>query len=81
MDFRYDPSADALYVQFCDRTAAYTDNISRADRYDRGVDYSDDDTPVGVEFLYVSQGVDLTDVPRANEIAPLLREHQIRELA
>ena len=89
VDFRYSPTADALYIRFNDRRIAYTDNISRRGYYERGVDYADDDTPVGadddspvgVEFLNVSRGVDLTDVPHAEEIARLLREHQIRELA
>ncbi len=81
MDFRYSPTADALYTRFNDRRIAYTDNISRHGYYERGVDYADDDTPVGVEFLNVSRGVDLTDVPHAEEIAHLLRERQIRELA
>ncbi len=81
MDFRHSPTADALYIRFSDREAAYSDNISRNGRYDRGINYADDDTPVGVEFLYVSQGVDLSDVPRADEIAQLLREYRIGELA
>ena len=81
MELRYSPTADALYIRFSDREAAYSDNISRNGYYERGVDYAEDDTPVGVEFLGVSQGVDLTDVPRADEIARLLREHRIREIA
>ena len=81
MDFRYSPTADALYVRFNDLRIAYTEDLSRNGHYDRGIDYADDDTPVGVEFLSVSRGVDLTDVPRADEIARLLREHKIRELA
>ena len=81
MEFRYSPTADALYIQFNDRRIAYSEDVSRNGYYERGVDYADDDTPVGVEFLGVSRGVDLTDVPHAQEIARLLREHKIRELA
>lgn len=81
MRFEHSPDEDALYVAFDDRDVAYTVNISCQDRYERGIDYGADGTPIGVEFLYVSRGVDLTDVPRADEIARLLREHQIRELA
>lgn len=81
MELRYSPTADALYIRFSDREVAYSDNISRNGRYDRGIDYAEDDTPVGIELLYVSRGVDLTDVPRADEIAALLREHRIREIA
>ena len=81
MDFRYSPAADALYIQFNDRRIAYSEDISRRGYYERGVDYAEDDTPLGIELLNVSRGVDLTDVPHAQEIARLLREHQIRELA
>ena len=81
MRFEYSPDIDALYIRFNSRRIAYTDNISRNGYYERGVDYAEDDTPVGVEFLNVSRGVDLADVPHAQEIARLLREHQIRELA
>ncbi len=80
MELRYSPRADALYVEFNTRTIAYTDDISRNGYYERGVDYAEDDTPVGVEFLNVSRGVDLTDVPRADEVARLLAEHDIRVL-
>jgi hypothetical protein len=78
---RHSPSADALYVRCSDRPVAYTEDISRTRAYERGVDNAEDGTPVGVEFLGVSRGVDLTDVPRADEIAALLREHHSRELA
>ncbi len=70
-----------MYIQFDDREVAYSENISRGREYDRGVDYAADGTPVGVEFLNVSRGVDLTDVPRADEIARLLRENEILQLA
>ncbi len=81
MRFEHSPDIDALYIRFNDHRIAYSDNISRNGYYERGVDYAEDDAPVGVEFLGVSRGVDLTDVPRADEIAQLLREHRIREIA
>lgn len=65
--------ADALYIEFDDRDVAYSENLSRGGQYDRGVDYAADDTPVGVEFLNVSRGIDLADVPRAEEIARAVR--------
>ena len=72
MMVRYDPDADALYVRFTDAVVAYTDDVSRGRQYERGVDYAEDDTPIGVEFLNVSRGVDLTEIPRAAEIAAAL---------
>ncbi len=77
MRLQLDPSVDALYVEFDNRPVAFTDDISRGEGYDRGVDYAMDDTPIGVEFLNVSRGIDLTDVPRAEEISRLLGAHNI----
>jgi len=81
MRMQHSERANLIYVQFDDRDVAYSENISRGREYDRGVDYAADGTPVGVEFLNVSRGIDLTDVPRADEIARLLRENEIREPA
>ena len=81
MRMQHSARANLIYIQLDDRDVAYSENISRGREYDRGVDYAADGTPVGVEFLNVSRGVDLTDVPRADEIARLLRENEIRELA
>lgn len=81
MMLQHSERANLIYIEFDERDVAYSENISRGREYDRGVDYAEDGTPVGVEFLNVSRGVDLTDVPRADEIARLLREHEIRELA
>jgi hypothetical protein len=72
VQLRHSPSADALSVRFDDRRVAYSEDISRGDQYDRGVDYADDGTPVGVEFLNVSRGVDLTGIPDADQIARAL---------
>ncbi len=81
MDLKYSPRADALYVRFTDRPVAYSEDISRNGYYQRGVDYDDDDEPVGVELLNVSKGVDLTGVPHADEIAQRLDELKIRQMS
>ena len=79
MILHHSERANLIYIQFDDRDVAYSENISRGREYDRGVDYAADGTPVGIEFLNVSRGVDLTGVPRADEILQLLLENQIRE--
>jgi len=68
----YDPSADALYANFSEEPFAYSEDLSRGKQYERGVDYAADGTPIGVEFLNASRGVDLTAIPRADEIATAL---------
>ena len=80
MEMTYDRTVDALYVKLGDKLYAYMEDISRGRYYQRGVDYAEDGTPIGVEFLNVNRGVDLTDVPRADEIAQLLGAHGIRVL-
>ena len=65
----YDREADALYVTLREATCAYTRSLGEL----RNVDYASDGAPVGVEWLRVSQGVDLADVPNAEEIGDALR--------
>lgn len=73
----HDPQADALYIRFNDKPYAFGEDIDHA----RRIDYAEDRTPIGVELLYVSHGVDLTDLPQADQLARVLREHSIRGLA
>ena len=73
----YDRQADALYVRLSDRPYAFGEDLDHA----RRVDYAQDGTPIGIELLYVSQGVDLTSLPMAREVAVELRKLNIRELA
>ena len=68
-------SADALYVLFQDRPSARTQTLDDI----RLVDWADDGSLVGVEFLYVSDGVDLRGVPAADQVARVLRDlHGVR---
>jgi uncharacterized protein YuzE len=77
MIVQYDPEANALYVEFSDKPHAYTEDVSRGQQYERGIDYAEDHTPIGIEFLNVSRGVDLTDIPRAADIEAALAERNI----
>lgn len=73
---KHDRDADALYVTLEDKPHSCGRDLDD----ERRVDYATDGTPVGVEFTCVLLGVDLTDIPRADEISAALREHEIREL-
>ena len=77
MDVEYDRDADALYVSLNDEPYSYGKDLDLR----RRIDYAEDGTPVGVELLYPSLGVDLSDLPRADEIAQALRAHDVRVLA
>ena len=63
MQLRYDTKADALYVRFREptgrvRAQPLPDGLRFIDRDETGI-------VVGVEFIEVSRGIDLTDLPEA----------------
>jgi uncharacterized protein YuzE len=56
---RFSPSADAIYVYLSDQPVAYTRELDDH----RLIDYSTGGAVVGVEFLGISGGIDLKDMP------------------
>ncbi len=72
-----DPHADALYIKLADKPDAFGEDFGD----ERRVDYAADGTPIGIELLCVSQGVDLTDLPHAERLAGLLKGQGLRVLA
>ncbi len=77
MKYRYDEEADAVYIRLSDKDYAYGEELDP----ERRIDYAVDGTPVGVELLCVSTGVDVRDLPEREPIARLLASHRIRVLA
>ncbi len=77
MRYEYDSEADAAYVSINELPHAYSREIDET----RIVDYAKDDTVIGVELLYVSSSVDVSDLPFASEIGKLLQEHKVRVFA
>lgn len=77
MYLTYDETADAVYVYFERRDVDRTDQL--ADRVN--VDYAADGIPIGVEFLDVSLGIDLDNVPHRADVARLLDERHFRVFA
>jgi uncharacterized protein YuzE len=73
MMLRYDPEADAAYVYVTGPIpaggVARTDDVSRVPYYTRGIDYDTEGRILGYEFLNVSRGVDLTDLPHREALA------------
>ncbi len=74
---RYDEMADAIYVRLSNAKCAYTKSLGAL----RNVDYSADNEPIGVELLCVSDGVDLSDLPYAEDIGRALQDSQFKVLA
>ncbi len=72
MHVTYDSEADAIYVRLRDggRGAAKRTVDLGGHRY---VNYDAAGNVLGVEFLVVSRGIDLTDVPEAGRVAKALR--------
>jgi uncharacterized protein YuzE len=60
----YDKEHDAAYFAFSASAPARQDRLSGL----RVIDYGADGSVVGVEFISPSLGLDLTGIPRANEI-------------
>jgi len=72
--YDYDKEADAIYVHLGSKPYARGEDLDDT----RRVDYASDGTAVGVEFLYVGQGVNLQGIPRADEVREILEYEQVR---
>lgn len=77
MRLKYDKEVDALYVYLCDLPFGYNRILDEQ----RVVDYAEDHQPIGVEFLNVSHGVDVRDVPEQAAIGRMLQEHNFQVFA
>ncbi len=66
----YDQESDAIYVHLNDGIVARTVSLDDL----RMVDYSEDDTVLGIEFLDVSDGIDLGGIPEVSTVGRLIGE-------
>jgi len=69
MEIKYDKEADAVYIHFSNTPYAYGKDLDE----ERRIDYDTNGNVRGIELLCISKGVDLRDLPEANEIAELLK--------
>lgn len=74
MQYQYDRDADAVYILINDLPFAYSIEIDES----RFVDYAKDGTIIGIELLYVSGGVDITDLPFTSDVERMLNENGIK---
>jgi len=77
IEFAYDSSVDAMYIRLQDKPYAYGKDLDP----ERRVDFAADGTPVGVELLAVSRGVNIDDLPQHVAIGRLLEEHGMKVFA
>jgi uncharacterized protein YuzE len=66
----YDQDSDAIYVMLSDADVERSTSIDDF----RIIDYSASGKVVGVEFLGVGGGVDLSDIPYRNTVERLINE-------
>jgi hypothetical protein len=68
MQFEHDSEADAVYVRLSLKPYSYGRDL---DDY-RRIDYAVDGTPIGIELLSISDGVNLVGLPYAASVAAYL---------
>lgn len=75
----YDRDADVLYVQLSEGESARQQSLGDL----RIIDLAADGTVLGIEFIDVSGGVDLRDLPFAETVERLIHDsgHPVRLLA
>jgi len=74
MEFKHDVQADAVYIYFSDKPYAYGRDLDD----ERRIDYASDNTPIGVELLCVSKGVNLDGLPHVDEIVECMETEGIK---
>lgn len=77
MKIEFDRKADSIYIYFAKKPIAYTKKLDDM----RYIDYSEDDSPIGVELLCVKDGVVIDNLPNRAEIERYLGDKGIRIFA
>jgi len=77
MKIKYDPVADAVYIYLSDKLYAYGRDLDNQ----RRIDYASDDTPIGIELLSVSKGVNPDDLPEQDKVIALLERDNFKVFA
>ena len=74
MEFKYDPQADAIYIYLSEKPYAYGRDLDD----ERRIDYASDNTPIGVELLCSSKGVNIDELPCKDEIVDVLDSNGVK---
>jgi uncharacterized protein YuzE len=75
--YRHDADADAIYITLSEKPYAFGEDLDPS----RRIDYAAHRTPIGIELLAVSHGVELGDLPFQDEVSRVLEEAGVRVLA
>lgn len=76
MRLEHDPEANAANVYLRELPFACGRELDDS----RTIDYAADKKPIGIELLYVSDGVNLQDLPECEAVGRLLRDNGIKIL-
>ena len=74
MKVKYDKEADAMYIYLNSKPYAYGKDLDD----ERRIDYASDNTPIGVELLCTSKGVNLEGLPNADKIAEAIANKGVK---
>jgi uncharacterized protein YuzE len=74
MKVKYDREADAMYIYLSSKPYAYGKDLDD----ERRIDFASDKTPMGVELLCTSKGVNLEGLPDVNKIAKAIENKGIK---
>ncbi len=74
MKLKHDTKADAIYIYLSNKPYSHGTDLDD----ERRIDYASDNTPVGVELLCVSKGVNLDSLPQVDEIAEVAEAEGIK---
>ncbi len=74
MELKHDLEAEAVYISFSSKPSAYGRELDD----ERRIDYAADNTPIGVELLNISKGVNLDSLPRGDEISEVIEAKGIK---
>lgn len=77
MKIKYDRTADAVYIYLNDKKYAYGKDLDDS----RRIDYDTDGTPIGIEVLNVTKGVNTDNFPDQEKVIKLLEGKKIRIFA
>lgn len=77
MRITIDYDADAAYVYLTDEPYAYGKDVDSV----RRVDYDSEGRPRGIEFLGISHGVNLDDLPGGDAVLELLERDGVKVYA
>ncbi len=77
MRLTVDAQADAAYVYILEQPVARSKELDEQ----RVLDYNQSNDVVGIEFLNISQGVDLRELPFREQLSKLFEERDIRQFA